>query len=284
MQFVDLRGIRIDSTKPQPLDAFVIQSFDAVIGNFGNATASPYIYLFIDGFRVAHGNLPLLPAGSAMEVGFGNLVFRTSGVVSFEIRVRERFLQDMNLIHNTMRRNFTIQPDGCGLWSRRLIGNTRNISFSVNDPRIDTNLVRAATDDWNGISSNVNFSTVGVNLSNPTASIATEVLPSMYGGRFIPNTISGNFTGGVIQVNRYNWEHGIPHVVHVTVMRDIVLRHEIGHLLGLHHPVDAHDPEVTANIHCRYPAVMHDMNRMLCSVSPRVTNHDMRALINQHGP
>ena len=284
-QFVDLRMVQLESKNPQPLHAFVRQSFDAVIGNSGNAVASPHVYLIVNGNTLASGPLWPLPAGYVQIVTFSDLMLAPTGFYQFEVRVRERTLEDRNLHLNSIQRTFVFHADGCGHFRFRLIGDTRNITLSVDDHRILTGLVQDAANDWNGISSNINISRVGTHLSNPTATLEIGIVASGAGASFTPNTF-GNYTGGRIVLNIDPWNAG-GYRITSDVWRRYVLRHEIGHLLSLQHPNDIHDPDVrNGNLYCGYPAVMQtirDQWPYTTRISDAITNHDIHALINRHG-
>jgi len=289
-QFVDLRMVQLESKNPQPLRAFVRQSFDAVIGNSGNAVASPYVYLIVNGSTLASGPLWPLPAGYVQIVTFSDLMLGHTGFFQFEVRVRERTLEDRNLHLNSIQRTFAFHADGCGFFRFRLIGDTRNIILSVDDHRVMTSLVQDAANDWNGISSNINISRVGANIAQApgisVTRIETEILGDEIGGIFTPNTF-GNYTHGRILFHRDFWDRDLA-IFPRDVWRRYLLRHEIGHLLSLHHPNCIHDINVRdGNPYCRYPAVMQivrDYWPQTAFISDRITNHDIHALINRHGP
>ena len=157
---------------------------------------------------------------------------------------------------------------GCGLYPRALrhsvVANSPYLTVRVGSG-IDANEVRAAIDDWNSISPaprpdlpfGVRLSFTTGTSSNLNIILGTSPFLDGLDGLFSSDG-AGSYASGTIEIRRPRWEAWV--AANNTFSREYLLRHEIGHFLGLGHP------------YCREIAAMQVDEYAL--LSPRVTGHD----------
>ena len=271
--FVDLRveNIRNLTSGNAPFVATNPQTFSFFVHNRGTISSlSASAELSIETLILDEHYIGTMPASSWIELRITLNLLR-SGNPRFRVNARDR-----NGNTGFAQATFTVLPDGCGIWSRRLTGDTRNITIQVDHPNIlPVDFVRNVANEWNNISSNIHISQVAANISGtPTANIWDRNLSDPdAGGSFSPNR-AGNFTGGEIVISMRHWNSTTPD----NPWRRGIILHEIGHLLGLNHP---HDTSATSdgNPLCLDFAVM----RYRPLSTNYVTDHDRAALRRQHG-
>jgi len=170
---------------------------------------------------------------------------------------------------------------GCGLYVRILDRNVaQRIRISVNSPNVTDGQIQGAINDWNR-SPHVSFLPIerGLTLEeNPTvtATVTVEVFGpnDVHAGFFQARSVNANnvFTQGRIVLRRSHWEAENTS----EGMRGQILRHEMGHLLGLYHP----------SATCVEMAVMQQRREehAFSRYSSIVTNHDLGALTLRFPP
>jgi len=248
-------------------------SFDIV--NFGLDNTATKTYALVEVRDFASGSLlyndklylPTLKPGQKVNVQFPVQVNR-SGVYKINAIAGDDVNDDTDPDDNVIWDKYTCIPDGCGTWFASLACDKTDIRISVNDTKITLASVQSAANQWNGISSHINISSVGEYLPISTCTIVSGPVANSSGGLFTPSLISlSDYIGGIIIIN--NAPHGSG-----AWFDRYVLVHEIGHLVSLHHPHEANP------ICADYAAMQYDTKGLW---SDTVTEHDKIALRNKWG-
>jgi len=297
-RFIDLAVTQINSNNGignGRFTAAIFQNFYAVVYNFGNMPANNVVIsLWIDNQQMFIES-PLgspMPAHSSLEVHFHPIRVPRSGNYLFYVRIDDTRLHDVNPVNNRFHRFLLAEPDGCGLSRETTLTSFQGITVRVACGRIGNLRVQQAVSAWRGITPNVTFASsasihAGTEDANITVYSSDDFPVGVYGAirprqgylRDRVNVLINETYWRDLELNRpYLDQHSAEN------FRMAILKHEIGHVIGLGHPC-YNDYNINGHFNygndfCRDPAIMR---RTVETFSHFVTEHDRVALIRRHG-